>query len=75
MDQEEIANLTLEYLKRFDARFDRLEEDIRDMKFRLRQVEEKLRQVEDNLSHHTSRFDRIDDRLLKIEKRVDLVDA
>ncbi len=68
MDQEEIANLTLEYLKRFDTRLERIEHDIGDIKFR-------LRQVEDTASHHTTRFDRVDDRLHQIEKRLDLVDA
>ena len=68
MSSDEIANLTLEYLKRFDSRLERMENDVSDIKFRLRQVEE-------TISHHTSRFDRIDDRLLQIEKRLDLVDA
>ena len=68
MSSDELANLTLEYLKRFDSRLERMENDVSDIKFRLRQVEE-------TISHHTSRFDRIDDRLLQIEKRLDLVDA
>jgi cell division septum initiation protein DivIVA len=65
---DEPPNLVLELLRHIRASTDRMENDIRDIKFRLSQLEEKAQ-------HHTSRFDRVDDRLLTIEKRFGLVDA
>ena len=65
---EEPQNIALELLRHIRASSDRMENDIRDIKFRLAQLEEKAQ-------HHTGRFDRLDDRLLTMEKRLGLVDA
>ncbi len=65
---DELASHTLELLRHIRASTDRTENDIRDIKFRLSQLEEKAQ-------HHTGRFDRLDDRLLTLEKRLGLVDA
>lgn len=61
-------NIVLELLRHIRASTDRMENDIADLKFRVGQVEQ-------TLTHHTRRFDRMDDRLLMIEKRLNLVDA
>lgn len=60
--------LMLEILKKVHTSIDRMENDVRDIKFRLSQIEERQ-------THHTGKIDRIDDRLIRIEKRLDLVDA
>lgn len=65
---DEPPNIVLELLRHIRASTDRMEHDIGDLKFRIGQVEQ-------TLSHHTRRFDRVDDRLLMIEKRLGLVDA
>jgi hypothetical protein len=45
-----------------------MENDVRDIKFRLGQVEQ-------SLAHHSGRFDRIELRLEHIEGRLGLIDA
>jgi archaellum component FlaC len=65
---EEAENLTLPLLRRIDARMDRLENDMRDVKVRLTSVEMGLATV-------NSRLDRMEDRLQRIERRLDLVDV
>ena len=68
MDAESVAHLTLEHLKYIRAGMDRVEGSVDDLRFRVGQIEE-------TLTHHTRRFDRVDDRLKVIEKRLGLVDA
>lgn len=71
----DVANLTLEYLKRFDAPMERIENDTRDVKFRLGQIERQMVGVHDTLVHHGERFDRLEERLGRIAKRLDLVEV
>lgn len=66
--QEEPHNLILDHLRYVRGSVDRIEHDIKDLKFRVGQVEQ-------TLVHHSARFDRIDERLQTIEKRLGLVDA
>ncbi|PZR93928.1 MAG: hypothetical protein DLM68_00355 [Hyphomicrobiales bacterium] len=70
--QEEIAQMTLKHLQEFRSEFRDFKtdtaEDMKDIKFRLRKIEE-------TLTHHTTQFDRVQERLLRIEHRLDLVDA
>jgi septation ring formation regulator EzrA len=65
---EKIAALTLEHLRYIRASIDRIENDVRDVKFRISQIEE-------SSLHHTRRFDRVDEQLLTIERRLGLVEA
>lgn len=65
---EEVANHTLEYLKAIRSSQERVENDVKDMKFRLGQMEH-------TLAHHSTRFDRLEDRLDRMEKRLNLVEA
>ena len=65
---DDVAYHTLEYLKAIRASQERVENDVKDMKFRLGQIEH-------TLAHHSGRFDRMDDRLDRMEKRLNLVDA
>ena len=70
--QDEIAQLTLKHLQEFRNEFrdfrHAMAEELKDVKFRLRQIEE-------TLTHHTTQFDRISERITRIENRLDLVDA
>lgn len=67
-EAEKIAALTLEHLRHIRASVDRIENDMRDVKFRVGVIEQ-------TLTHHTQRFDRMDDRLATIERRLGLVEA
>lgn len=65
---DDIVYYTLEYLKAIRSSQVRVENDIKDLKFRVGQIEHAL-------AHRSSRFNRIEDRLGRIEKRLDLVEA
>jgi hypothetical protein len=65
---EEPHNLILEHLRAIRGSLERMEHDIKDLKFRVGQIEQ-------TLVHHSSRFDRIELRLDLIEKRLGLVEA
>ena len=65
---DEPDNLVLQMLRRLDAKFDRMAEDIHDLKVRMTHVEE-------NLAILNRRMDRFESRLDRIERRLDLVDS
>jgi len=65
---EEPHNLILEHLRAIRSSQDRIEHDIKDLKFSVGQIEQ-------TLAHHSSRFDRVETHLEHIEKRLGLVDA
>ena len=64
---DEPDNIVLIYLRRIDAKVDRLAEDMHDVKVRLTAVEEGLVGVH-------RRIDRLEARVEHIERRLDLVD-
>ncbi len=64
-DQPE--NLALVYLRRIDAKLDKLQTDIPEIK-------ERLGFLEGTYASVSRRVDRMDDRLERIERRLDLVD-
>ena len=72
---EEPHNLILEHLRVIRGSQERMEHDMKDLKFRVGQIEHTLAQHGTTLAHYTSRFDRIDERFDQIEKRLGLVDA
>jgi archaellum component FlaC len=61
-------SLILEHLRVIRGSVERMEHAIKDLKFRVGQIEQ-------TLVHHNSRFDRIEERLEHIEKRLGFVDA
>jgi len=65
---DETVNLTHEYLRRMDAKLDRLIDDIQDVKVRLTSLEE-------NYAATSRRLDRIERDIAHIKKRLDLVEA
>ena len=65
---DDIGNLILEYMRKFDTRLERVENDLGDIKGRMTSLEEQS--VRTN-----RRLDRIDERVERIERRLDLVDV
>ena len=72
---DEITSQALECLKAIRSSQERIENDIRDVKFRLGQLERQIVGVHDGQAHNNNLLDRIEERLYKIEKRLDLVEA
>ena len=65
---EEPENIALVVLRRIDAKIDRMADDVRDLKVSQTATGEALAGV-------NRRLDRLDTRVERIEKRLDLVDA
>ncbi len=63
---DEPDNLVLVYLRRLDEKVDRLIDDVQDLKVRMTHVEEGLAGV-------NRRLDRLEVRVERIERRLDLV--
>jgi hypothetical protein len=68
-------NLVLEHLRYMRAALDEVRDDVKDLKFRVGVVERGMISVQDTLFQHSAQFDRVNARLAKIEKRLDLVEA
>jgi polyhydroxyalkanoate synthesis regulator phasin len=71
----ETENLVLELLRRIRASQDRVELDIADLKLRMSAVEQHLGQTPVQLAGLNARMDRFDERMSRIERRMELVDA
>ena len=72
---EEPDNLILQYLRRFDARLARLEEDMQDVKVRLGSIESQLTTLRVDMTQSLHRLDKMDERLLRIERRSGLAEV
>jgi polyhydroxyalkanoate synthesis regulator phasin len=71
----ETEDLVLELLRRVRASQERMELDVADLKARLSAVEQPLGQQQIQLAALNGRMDRFDERLSRIERRLDLTDA
>ena len=65
---KEPENMTLVLLRKIDERTERMAEDLQDLKVRVTSVEEGLAGV-------NRRLDRLDGRVERIERRLELTDA
>ncbi|MFH1344420.1 MAG: hypothetical protein ABIL01_24965 [Pseudomonadota bacterium] len=65
---DEPDSIVLQYLRRFDAKLDRVVDEMLDVKVRVTSVDEGLAGV-------NRRLDRLDHRVERIEKRLELSDA
>ena len=79
---EAVENLILEHLKRFQAGQDRIERDLKEIKTRLATVEVAQGTLLQHIGHLASSIaqqqvsmDRTNDRIERIEKRLELSDA
>jgi len=69
------ANLVLEFLRKIRSSQERMEQDISDLKARMSSVEHLLGQSQIQFAALNSRMDRFDERLARIERRLDLVEV
>ncbi|MBK5959352.1 hypothetical protein CCR97_14210 [Rhodoplanes elegans] len=65
---EQIDSILLEFMRRFDRKLNDLTDDVRELKVRMTGVVEGLAGV-------NRRIDRLEDRLTRIERRLELSDA
>jgi hypothetical protein len=70
---EEVSNLILEHLRRIRASQERTELDVAELKSRVSALEQTQGQVLILLGTLNQRMDRVDERLGRIERRLDLV--
>lgn len=71
----EPENLLLVYLRRIDEKVDLLIEDVRDVKRRLTSLEMTVAQIHGDFAGQSMRIDRRENRLDRIESRLDIRDA
>jgi archaellum component FlaC len=69
---EKVENLILERLKRIDQRLEGIEGNVSELKTRATAVDEHIGDMFITLSGVNARLDRIDDRMKRIERRLDL---
>jgi len=79
---EEVENLILEHLKRFQASQDRIEHELKEVKSRLATLEvgqgsllQHLGNLASSIAQQQVSMDRTGDRIERIEKRLELIDA
>ncbi len=71
----ELENLTLEYLRRLDKKLDRLHDAVTDLRDRIGAMENRLTSMENHtFSALTRPKHRIDSRVERMERRLDLID-
>ena len=72
---DETTNVVLEHLRRIRASQERMELDLGEMKSRVSALEQTTGQILNSLGIMNQRMDRFDERLSRIEKRLDLIEA
>jgi hypothetical protein len=68
-------NLILEHLRHIRKAVDELRLDMSDVKARMTAVKVTMGQIVSLIATQSGRMDRIDDRLGRVERRLDLADA
>jgi hypothetical protein len=68
-------NLVLEHLRAIRATQDRHSDDLIEIKGRLGQIESQVASLNGTYAILSNRLDRMDNRILRIEKRLDLVES
>lgn len=72
---ENVESLVLEQLRRLNQRFDRFELEGVDTKMRMTSIDEHLAGIMMSVSGINNRLDRLEERVGRIERRLDLTDA
>lgn len=69
------ADLTLVFLRRIDAKVDRVLEDLRDLPHRTASLERQVADIRTDINHLAHPVDRFDLRLERIERRLAIADT
>ena len=72
---DNVESLVLENLRRLNSRFDKFELEMMDVKMRLTSVDEHLAGIMTSVYGINNRLDRLEERVGRIERRLDLTDA
>jgi predicted nucleic acid-binding Zn-ribbon protein len=75
MAETDIATMTFELLKRMQGQLNRMEADLGDVKLRLTALEHQFGQQATQIAALNGRMDRSDERLGRIERRLEPIDA
>lgn len=65
-------SLVLTYLRRIDAKVDRLTDDVQDLKHRMTSLVGQVANLHHGFANQSARIDRIELRLDRIERRLDM---
>ncbi|WP_066476321.1 MULTISPECIES: hypothetical protein [unclassified Sphingomonas] len=74
-EEAEILNFIGEQFLRLNGRLDRIESDLGDIKLRVTASEEHMASMMMSIAGINSRMDKMDARLARVERRLDLTDA
>lgn len=69
---ENVENLLLEHMKAIRAQLDRIERDMQDLKARMSSLEAHSVAMQGEVVRHSARFDELDIRLTRVERRLEL---
>ncbi|NIJ07115.1 archaellum component FlaC [Sphingomonas vulcanisoli] len=72
---DNVENLILEMLRRIDKRLDNIEGDVSELKTRATAVDEHIGGMFITLSGVNTRLDRLDERMKRVERRLELSEA
>ena len=72
---DKVESLMLEQFRRLNARLDRSDLEMLDLKMRASSVDEHLAGIMMSVSGINNRLDRLDERVGRIERRLDLTEA
>ncbi|MFY9350429.1 hypothetical protein [Sphingobium sp.] len=72
---DKIEHLILEQLRRLDQRLDNMESDMSDIKLRMTATEEHLASIMMSVAGINARMDKLDNRVGRIERRLDLTET
>ena len=72
---DNVESLVLEQFRRLNQRLDRKDLEDLEVKMRLSSLDEHMAGIMTSLAGMNSRFDRMEERVARIERRLDLVDA
>jgi predicted nucleic acid-binding Zn-ribbon protein len=72
---DNVENLILERLHCMDEKLDDLRGDVQDVKIRMTAAEKHLMGIQTSVYGLNQRMDRFDERLSRVERRLDLKDA
>lgn len=70
---EEPESIVLRYLRPIDERLDRIDNSLSNLVFRVASVEERVAGLRKDFVRLEVRVDQMDDRMKRIERRLDLV--